>query len=85
MINQKKERFLKRITRELNKLTQKIFLSLKKYPYELTADDALYILSDIYLNQTKEISLAKETLEKIIIDYPNSIYVIEARKLLSEL
>jgi tetratricopeptide (TPR) repeat protein len=59
--------------------------SLKKYPYELTADDALYILSDIYLNQTKEISLAKETLEKIIIDYPNSIYVIEARKLLSEL
>lgn len=59
--------------------------SLKKYPYELTADDALYILSDIYLNQTKEISLAKETLEKIVIDYPNSIYVIEARKLLSEL
>lgn len=59
--------------------------SLKKYPYELTADDALYILSDIYLNQTKEISLAKETLEKIIIDYPNSIYVIEARKLLNEL
>ena len=59
--------------------------SLKKYPYELTADDALYILSNIYLNQTKEISLAKETLEKIIIDYPNSIYVIEARKLLNEL
>ena len=27
----------------------------------------------------------EETLEKIIIDYPNSIYVIEARKLLNEL
>lgn len=59
--------------------------SLKKYPYELTADDALFLLSDIYINKTNEKALAKETLEKIIIDYPNSIYVIEARKLLNEL
>ena len=58
---------------------------LKKYPYELTADDALFTLGNIYLNQLNEKALAKETLEKIILDYPNSIYVIEARKLLNEL
>ncbi len=59
--------------------------SLKKYPYELTADDALFLLSEIYLNKTNEKALAKELLEKIILDYPNSIYVTEARKLLKEL
>ena len=59
--------------------------SLKKFPYELTADDALFLLSDIYLNKTNEKALAKELLEKIILDYPNSIYVTEARKLLKEL
>lgn len=58
---------------------------LKKYPYELTADDALFTLGNIYLNQLNEKALAKEALEKIILDYPNSIYVIEARKLLNEL
>ena len=59
--------------------------SLKKYPYELTADDALFLLSEICLNKTNEKALAKELLEKIILDYPNSIYVTEARKLLKEL
>ena len=59
--------------------------TLKKYPYELTADDALFLLSNIYLNKTNEKALAKETFEKIILDYPNSIYVIEARRLLKEL
>lgn len=59
--------------------------SLKKYPYELTADDALFLLSEICLNKTNEKALAKELLEKIILDYPNSVYVTEARKLLKEL
>ena len=59
--------------------------TLNKYPYELTADDALYMLSDIYLNHLNEKALAKEILEKIILDYPNSIYVIEARKQLKGL
>jgi TolA-binding protein len=58
---------------------------LKKYPYELTADDALFLLSEICLNKTNEKALAKELLEKIILDYPNSVYVTEARKLLKEL
>ena len=58
---------------------------LNKYPYELTADDALYMLSDIYINHLNEKALAKDILEKIILDYPNSIYVIEARKHLKKL
>ena len=35
--------------------------------------------------RTKEVQDAIELLEKIILDYPNSIYVTEARKLLKEL
>ncbi len=58
---------------------------LNKYPYELTTDDALYMLSDIYINHLNEKALAKDILEKIILDYPNSIYVIEARKHLKKL
>lgn len=73
------------VEKNFDKAKEYLTESLKKYPYELTADDALYMLSDIYLNKTNEKALAKEMLEKIILDYPNSIYVIEARKLLKEL
>lgn len=71
--------------KDFNKAKEYLNEIVKKYPYDLTADDALYILSDIYLNHLNEKALAKEILEKIILDYPNSIYVIEARKTLNGL
>jgi tetratricopeptide (TPR) repeat protein len=71
--------------KDFNKAKEYLNEIVKKYPYDLTADDALYMLSDIYLNHLNEKALAKEILEKIILDYPNSIYVIEARKALNGL
>ena len=71
--------------KDFNKAKEYLNEIVKKYPYDLTADDALYILSEIYLNHLNEKALAKEILEKIILDYPNSIYVIEARKNLNGL
>jgi tetratricopeptide (TPR) repeat protein len=71
--------------KDFNKAKEYLNEIVKKYPYDLTADDALYMLSDIYLNHLNEKALAKEILEKIILDYPNSIYVIEARKTLNGL
>lgn len=70
---------------DFNKAKEYLDELIKKYPYEITADDALYMLSDIYLNHLNEKAFAKEILEKIILDYPNSIYVIEARKTLNGL
>ena len=71
--------------KDFNKAKEYLNEIVKKYPYDLTADDALYMLSDIYINHLNEKALAKEILEKIILDYPNSIYVIEARKTLNGL
>jgi tetratricopeptide (TPR) repeat protein len=71
--------------KDFNKAKKYLNEIVKKYPYDLTADDALYMLSDIYINHLNEKALAKEILEKIILDYPNSIYVIEARKTLNGL
>lgn len=53
---------------------------LLKYPSDLMADDALYLLAQLnetHLNSTQK---AKEYYERIILDYPNSLYVTEARK-----
>ena len=47
------------------------------YPDDLLADDAIFILANIYENKDKE--KAMEYYQKIIIDYPGSTYVIEAR------
>lgn len=70
---------------DVNKAKEYLDELIKKYPYDITADDALFMLSDIYLNHLNETALAKDILEKIILDYPNSIYVIEARKTLNGL
>jgi TolA-binding protein len=53
---------------------------LLKYPSDLMADDALYLLAQLnetHLNSTQK---AKEYYERIILEYPNSLYVTEARK-----
>ena len=51
-----------------------------KYPYDLTADDALMLLAQINEEQFGNPAKAKEYYEKIIIDYPSSLYISQARK-----
>lgn len=46
----------------------------------ILVDDAYYKLAELYLNEKKDIEKAKEHYQKIIFDYPSSIYLVDARK-----
>lgn len=55
------------------------------YAYDLLADDALMMLAELNLQQLDNAAKARECLERIILDYPSSLYVDRARKLLASL
>jgi len=68
---------------EYHKADSLLNLIILKYSADLMADDALYLLAQInetYLSQPQK---AKEYYEKIIFDYPESLYVTPARKKLN--
>ncbi|REE83470.1 tetratricopeptide repeat protein [Lutibacter oceani] len=47
---------------------------------DILADDAVYYLAELYLNKLNAIEKAKEYYQKIIFEYPSSIYLVDARK-----
>ncbi len=47
---------------------------------DILADDAHYYLAELYFNKLNNPEKAKEYYQKIIFDYPSSIYVVDARK-----
>jgi len=47
---------------------------------DILADDAHYFLAELYLNKLNNIEKAKEYYQKIIFEYPSSIYLVNARK-----
>ena len=49
------------------------------------ADDALYLLAQLYQTHLNSTQKAKEYYERIILEYSNSLYVTEARKRYNEL
>ncbi|WP_411275584.1 tetratricopeptide repeat protein [Daejeonella sp.] len=51
-----------------------------KHTAELWGDDALFMLADLYENKLSQPAKALELYQKIITDFPGSLYVIEARK-----
>jgi len=55
------------------------------YPTELYADDAQFKLAELYHFKIKDSEKAREAYEKVIIDFPGSIFVIESRKRYREL
>lgn len=58
---------------------------LMKYPEEIVADDAVWALAQMYENVFKQDAQALEYYQKIILDYPSSLYVSQARKKNEEL
>ncbi len=50
------------------------------YPFDLTADDALIMMAELNEERLNNINKARECYEKILIDYPTSLYVDRARK-----
>ena len=53
---------------------------MDKYSSDLWGDDAIFMLADIYENKLNQSGKALELYQKIITDFPGSLYVIEARK-----
>lgn len=58
---------------------------LLKYPYDLTADDAIMRLAEIAETYNKDLSTAKSYYQQLILNYPASLYVTQARKKYKEL
>ncbi|HVV56178.1 MAG TPA: tetratricopeptide repeat protein, partial [Mucilaginibacter sp.] len=53
---------------------------VEAHPNNLWADDAVFMLGDIYENQLNDKEMAKAYYRKIITDYPGSLWINEARK-----
>jgi tetratricopeptide (TPR) repeat protein len=51
-----------------------------EHPFDLWADDAVFMLGDLYENHLNNKELAKNLYQKIITDYPGSLWINEARK-----
>jgi predicted Zn-dependent protease len=52
----------------------------EEHNYDLWADDAVYMLGDIYETRLNNPALAKTYYQKIITDYPGSLWLNDARK-----
>jgi hypothetical protein len=55
------------------------------YNYDILADDAMFKLAEIYQTKLKDPEKAKYYYERVLNDYPGSIYTVEARKRFREL
>jgi tetratricopeptide (TPR) repeat protein len=53
---------------------------LEQHPADLWADDAVFMLGDIYENRLNDKTTAQTYYQKIITDYPGSLWINEARK-----
>tara|TARA_R110002073_G_scaffold221808_4_gene381999 strand:- start:20322 stop:22103 length:1782 start_codon:yes stop_codon:yes gene_type:complete len=53
---------------------------IENYREDILADDAYYRLAELYNNQLAQPEKAKEFYEKVIFDYADSIFFVEARK-----
>ncbi|WP_347924204.1 tetratricopeptide repeat protein [Pontimicrobium sp. SW4] len=53
---------------------------IEDYREDILADDAYYRLAELYSNQLAQPEKAKEFYEKVIFDYADSIFFVEARK-----
>ncbi|MEJ6980790.1 tetratricopeptide repeat protein [Pedobacter sp. P351] len=64
----------------LDKSIEQLNLIVAKHGTDLWADDALFMLAEIYELSLNNNAKASEYYQKIIIDFPGSLYVTEARK-----
>ncbi|MCR5589668.1 MAG: tetratricopeptide repeat protein [Bacteroidales bacterium] len=71
-IRMKQARYL-----EADSLLQKV---VDFYPYDITADDALMTLGELNEEKLNNPTKAMECYEKLLLDYPNSLYTDRARK-----
>ena len=65
---------------ELNKAVAGLEKITADFSFDLWADDAVFMLADLNENKLNQPEKAKILYQKIITDFPGSLYVIEARK-----
>ncbi|HEY1010919.1 MAG: tetratricopeptide repeat protein [Daejeonella sp.] len=65
---------------EIDKAVTQLYEIVEKHSSELWGDDAIFVLADLYENKLSQPAKALELYQKIITDFPGSLYVIEARK-----
>jgi tetratricopeptide (TPR) repeat protein len=53
---------------------------IEEYPYDITADNALFLLADLNENQFLNKEKALQLYERLLEDYPASVFTVEARK-----
>ena len=62
-------------------LAEKNYLKIiSNYPNGVLADDSYYMLGELYSERLNDTEKAKNMYEKIIFEFPSSIYLVEARK-----
>lgn len=64
----------------LNKSIEQLNLIVTNHSTDLWADDALFMLAEIYETSLSDNTKAMEYYQKIITEFPGSLYVTEARK-----
>lgn len=52
----------------------------ENYSFDLLADDALFRLADMYENQLQKPEKAMECFQKLILNYKDSLYIVESRR-----
>ncbi len=62
---------------EADSLLQKV---VDFYPYDITADDALMMMAELNEDKLGNKAKAMECYEKLLVEYPNSLYADNARK-----
>lgn len=67
-------------TNDINNAVKVLKELIGKQESSLWADDALFTLADLYENNLKNNEEAKTLYQKLISDYPGSMFTIEARK-----
>jgi tetratricopeptide (TPR) repeat protein len=53
---------------------------IKEYPFDILADDAMYLMGDLYENKLKDPQKAMEIYGDLLMHYPGSTFGVEARK-----
>lgn len=53
---------------------------VKNYPYDILADNALFMIAQLYEFQKNDPAKAMELYEQLLLNYPASLFVVEARK-----
>ena len=66
--------------RNFGQAAEKYTQVLNSYSFDLLADDAAFQLGLLYENHLDDLEKASSYYEKIIVDYPSSVFIVEARK-----